>query len=149
MVDARFEHSNGQRLMQSLVKMHQKSKPKLRSNYVTLTCNGCHFQQSLPWPNDPNWHGQYFQGRFLYKLDHVSISYHHFHYWFGHMIIPIIGWFCSWSLLFWGLKFHSSFSSFILLFRALAWSHFLDYWRFAPFSTFHLDTFSNILLNAM
>ena len=108
---------------------------------------GCHFQQTLPWPNDPNWHGQYFQGRFLYKLDHVSISYHHFHYWFGHMIIPIIGWFCSWSLLFWGLKFHSSFSSFILLFRALAWSHFLDYWSSVLFSTFHSNTLSNIFMN--
>ena len=46
-------------------------------------------------------------------------------------------------------SFISSFSSFILLFRTLALSHFLDYRSLLPFPTFHLDTFSNILLNAM
>ena len=129
MVDARVERSNGQRRKQSLVKMTQKSKVKFHDPeeniskhcYISIVLHiidtinisvnvllhrghnwlEC-LQQTLPWPNDPTWHGQYFQGWFLYILDHVSISYHHFHYWFGDMIISIIGWFCIWTLFFGG-----------------------------------------------
>ena len=51
---------------------------------------GCHFQQTLPWPNESTWHGQFFQGRFLNILDHVHFissfslwawPYDHFYYW--------------------------------------------------------------------
>ena len=70
---------------------------------------------------------------FISSFSLLVWRYDHFYYW---LVLHL-------NLVFWGG------SSFMLLFCALAWSHFLDCWSLVPISTFHFGTLSNIFLNTM